>query len=323
MRWLSVYEALEAVYGAYSVLYLGLDHEATRNTDGAAKAKGIKSKIEKFKFLASLGLMKDVLASLTRLSKIFQSDNIDVDTMTTMLSVTRQQIDSFQNIDPPSVEHIKNTLNDPNNVDGSFSGVPIKGFTDSNRASFDNVKNKFIENLRDEFNKRFPEESLGVLQHLNMVLNPQKAPRDIVGLRNHAKESIEHVITFYGDSLDGEEVRQSFDQYKHTLVNHKHLSLKEFCLKLVCRESGFHNIFPGYCKLAEIMLTIPITSVPCERGFSHQNLIHTSARNKLTTTNVEQKMFIKTTLLSTDELCHKASAKFMSGKRSASTISKK
>ena len=39
-------------------------------------------------------------------------------------------------------------------------------------------------------------------------------------------------------------------------------------------------------------MTIPITSVPCERGFSAQNRVHSASRNRLNPASVEFKMHI-------------------------------
>ena len=45
VRWLSTYEAVEAIYSAWALLILSLDHEATYSSnDGAAKARGMVKK---------------------------------------------------------------------------------------------------------------------------------------------------------------------------------------------------------------------------------------------------------------------------------------
>ena len=45
VRWLSTYEAVEAIYSAWALLILSLDHEATYSSnDGAAKARSMVKK---------------------------------------------------------------------------------------------------------------------------------------------------------------------------------------------------------------------------------------------------------------------------------------
>lgn len=306
VRWLSVFEAVDSALGAISVLHLSLDHEATGGGDGAAKASGIKKKIKNYKFVASLCLLKDVLQAITKLSKVFQSDVINIDTMTTMLSTTRQHILSFQDNDPPTLREFKDLLSDPNNVDHEYKGMPIVPYNQASRNQFETIKTKLINNLEDEFEKRFDPHNMQILMDLNTILNPKKIPRDIAGFNNHGQEALERIINHYTD-LDANSLRTSFAQFKQLIVNFRDLSMEEFCLKL---SADFGAIYPEFVALAQIMLTIPISSVPCERGFSLQNRIITNARNRLSVQNVENKMLIQTTVLEDNELCQKASAKF-------------
>ncbi len=49
---------------------------------------------------------------------------------------------------------------------------------------------------------------------------------------------------------------------------------------------------PIVCELAVILLTVPVSSVECERGFSRQNLIKTKLRNRLSTRKLYDLMSI-------------------------------
>ena len=97
--------------------------------------------------------------------------------------------------------------------------------------------------------------------------------------------------------LNAEEARQSFHHFKRMMWNHKDKTLQEVCQHIICRCA---DMIPEFCTLAHISLTIPITSVPCERGFSAQNLIHTSLRSSLSVKSVENKLFIKSESRRTD-----------------------
>ena len=50
--------------------------------------------------------------------------------------------------------------------------------------------------------------------------------------------------------------------------------------------------YPEFATLANIALAIPVSSVPCERGFSLQNHIKTSQRSRLTGRNVDNLMLL-------------------------------
>ena len=322
VRWLSVYEAVEAVHGALSVLYIALEHEATSGSgasgEGSAKAKGLKVIIQSYKFLATLCLLKEVLHGVTRCSKVFQSDVIDIDKMDTMLTVTRQHIQSFQQADPNSLEELHSTLRgqcDQNNNAGPFvfKGIEVTKYNEQERVAFASLRNRFLNNLEIEFNKRFQENDLRVLKDLDILLNPKKLPQSLQDMQAHGQESLDRTVAFFRNDIDSGDLRESFNQYKFLVANNRDLTLQEFCLKLLCE---YKNEFPSFCQIAEIMLTVPITSVPCERGFSYQNKIHSHSRNRLASKNVENKMFIQSTDLDISTLSERACGKFMSTTRS-------
>lgn len=60
--------------------------------------------------------------------------------------------------------------------------------------------------------------------------------------------------------------------------------------EILIREFG--DIFPDWAKLAKIAITIPVSSVPAERGFSLQNRIKTALRSRLTEDKVTRLMRI-------------------------------
>ena len=79
VRWLSLHESVEAFYTAWGCLCLTLKHTADKdNSDGAAKAKGILNVVKTYKFIGVICLLKDILSLLTRCSKVFQMDIIDI-----------------------------------------------------------------------------------------------------------------------------------------------------------------------------------------------------------------------------------------------------
>lgn len=56
------------------------------------------------------------------------------------------------------------------------------------------------------------------------------------------------------------------------------LSLTEACRFII---KMYSDIYPDFATLATIMLVSPLTSVPCERGFSVHNNLKTKLRNRL------------------------------------------
>ena len=67
-------------------------------------------------------------------------------------------------------------------------------------------------------------------------------------------------------------------------------SLIQGMAKKLLSSSEMQEQFPQMLKLLTIALTVPVSSVDCERGFSKQNLIKTKIRAKLKTESVSTLM---------------------------------
>ena len=67
--------------------------------------------------------------------------------------------------------------------------------------------------------------------------------------------------------------------YKTIIKNNFDKMKIETILPILIKE--YLDVFPNIIRLIKIAYTIPFSSVPCERGFSKQNLIKTKNRNNL------------------------------------------
>ena len=90
--------------------------------------------------------------------------------------------------------------------------------------------------------------------------------------------------------LDGQELKEEWVIFKQLMSkNFSDLSIQGMAKK-VLNPSEMQDQFPQMLKLLTIALTVPVSSVDCERGFSKQNLIKTKIRAKLKTENVSTLM---------------------------------
>ena len=87
--------------------------------------------------------------------------------------------------------------------------------------------------------------------------------------------------------IDAESAERNFLQYKFFVTQHREKKLPDMCKTLI--QGG---AFPNFGKLAAVSLALPLTSVPCERGFSAQNRVHTALRNALSVQNINNKLSI-------------------------------
>ena len=106
--WLSTHEAVEAISSAWTLLILSLDHEAaSSNNDGAAKARGMISKIKCFVFISTTCFLLDVLGVISKCSKIFQTDMSNIDQIQSMLEAT---VSMIKDVKENPVEHSEELL---------------------------------------------------------------------------------------------------------------------------------------------------------------------------------------------------------------------
>ena len=92
--------------------------------------------------------------------------------------------------------------------------------------------------------------------------------------------------------VDGQELKEEWVMFRQVMFqNFKDSSLQGMAKKLFS-SNEMQDQFPQMLKLLTIALTIPVSSVDCERGFSKQNLIKTKIRAKLKTENVSTLMKI-------------------------------
>ena len=86
--------------------------------------------------------------------------------------------------------------------------------------------------------------------------------------------------------INGPELKEEWVLFKQMVAkNFGSSSIQGMAKKLLDSEEAQEQ-FPQTLKLITLALTLPVSSVECERGFSKQNLIKTKIRAKLKTENV-------------------------------------
>ena len=269
VRWLSLQHSIDAVHSSWSALVLGLEHEVANDSTslGGNKAKGILKEIKSFKFIATICLLKDFLEILGKLSKCFQKDIIDIHQVNCMVTATKETISVFEGVDaePASVQ----ALLDDIDASEKYHGIDLT-CSHRDRLTHFGLRSNFARNISAQFDQRFPEQDMKTLKDLNTILNPALLPQGRQSILDHGHDSLGNIIDIYGgNTINVEQSRNSFLQFKFLLNVNRQLNLQEMCIKLL---SEYTEEFPNFSKLAAIVSTVPLTSVPCERGFSLQNM---------------------------------------------------
>ena len=313
VRWLSTCEAVEAIYSAWTLLILSLENEsASNNSEGAAKARGMVAKIKSFVFIATTCFLLDALGAITNCSKVFQKDIIDIDQMQTMLEATVATIKDMK--DNPG-GHLEQLMSHMETTDCEHRGTRVD-FTEAEKNRFNGINDKMIDNIVAQV-ERFPENDMKVLKDLNIVLNPAKLPNTAGGIRNHGNDSLQRLIERYAVEgaegiISAAEARNSFIQFKYLANVNRDKTLTKLC-EMLAKPGAYEDVLPSFVTLAQVLLTVPVTSVPCERGSSTQNRVHGALRNKMSPAAVECKMHISHAFkvpLEEESFCDRAQEKF-------------
>lgn len=105
VRWLSHDNAL--VRSLPSIL-VSLDREASENRE--ATAHGLYKFIKCYRFVACTYLLSDVLPHLSRLSRIFQKENVDLSLIQPCLKSTIDAIKKYKHADGPNLSKVDHVL---------------------------------------------------------------------------------------------------------------------------------------------------------------------------------------------------------------------
>ena len=91
-------------------------------------------------------------------------------------------------------------------------------------------------------------------------------------------------------ALDSAQLRSEYQIYRPFVIrNFQNFRFDQFATSFLQLHS---DMFPEMAKLITMISIIPVTSVPCERGFSASNRIKTKLRNRLHTDTVDNLLRI-------------------------------
>ena len=143
--WLSTYEALKAIYSAWTLLILSLEYEAaSSNNDGAAKARGMVKKIKSFVFIATTCFLLDVLSVISKCSKVFQKDMIDINEMQTMQEAT---VSTIKDMKENPGEHLEELLSHMETNDCEHGRTKLEDFNLAQRNHVNGIKDNFMDKI--------------------------------------------------------------------------------------------------------------------------------------------------------------------------------
>ena len=234
-RWLSIHNAVDAIYKCWPALVDCLDHQAAEdNNENAAKTKGYLKQVQQYKFVAATCMMKDVLPTLTKLSVFFQKESVGLASVPPMVSSTITTLQALRddlNGDSANLPSLKE-LNQGVLADGLYHEKELQQAGDNARRSFIAAGDTFLANLIQNLNERFPKETL------DLVVNPQSLPESSVAIVAHGVEALNKLIEHYGQPkttsgnsnidplIDPDVTRADYLQFKFLLNTHRVMNMQ-------------------------------------------------------------------------------------------------
>ena len=284
VRWLSVESAVKMIFGHFDAIVLALEDDK----DKTGKAAGLWKFFTTSVCLLVTALLIDVLTCIGILSLIFQKDSVN-------LSSIRHNVDSaistFRTMRNGS-ETVNTVLQELGNNDGSevkYKDITIKHNQNLTRQ-FESVRGSFLDKLIENLETRFPENELHILECFDKVFNPKRYPDN--NLLAYGRDQLNTLCDHYSNLVTVERCKGQFLQFKHFVVSHKqdYGDFEKFT-KLILTD--YADVYPDLVLLASIALVIPVSSAPCERGFSQQNILKSKLRNRLNPDRLNRLLMIR------------------------------
>ena len=175
VRWLSLQEAVSVVKESWGCLVMSLEDQATSNDgESSTLALSLLKDIKTYKFIATLCLLLDVLQPITKCSKSFQKDVLNIEECCGMLKATVEAVSTLP--EHPGSHLIQ--LHTAPDGEERYQGVNFKASAHQ-KARTAALSNTFVKNVQNETNRRFPEGDMKTMKRLNRVLNPRLLPANM------------------------------------------------------------------------------------------------------------------------------------------------
>lgn len=245
------------------------------------KSKDILKKLKDFRFLKTLHFLCDYLTIFKELSLVFQKSNF-------LLSQTKVHVEkalkNLENLKSTPANYEENFLNEVS-LSGIFQDIKLSDISDK---KFCIDKTNLIEAGKAFLKARFIENeneivaATGIFDTFSWPEGKQ--------MQDFGDSEIELLSRHFSSCLDINEndVSKTVDEWYEFKVLGKNLaldSLFERCISMKDR-------FPHLTNLLSIVLTLPVSTSSCERGFITMNTIKNKLRSNLKQESLNSLMFI-------------------------------
>lgn len=259
-----------------------MEHDASLKTGDAAKAKGLLKLVSEFSFVALVHIIMDILQPFTILSKFLQNENLILSSIKNMIESTKMRLEELQTSRGAYEEKFYSELQ--GNI---FRNNKLTDPSNSQKLGLDNLKSTYISRVLEEMDRRFPIQTLEMCSKFQCI-EPCSIKENIED-SSFGYNSIKDIVQQFCSETNVDDAITEYGLFKKVIKNENTIDFGKFSEKFL-RE---HNdTFPTISKIIKVALVLPVTSVPCERGFSTQNRIKSKFRNSLNNKNLDILMRI-------------------------------
>ncbi|XP_052778454.1 zinc finger protein 862-like [Mya arenaria] len=292
-RWLPhVMKASDALMKGYSAIRTHFEHVSQAGPNQATdavkgRAKHLATKLQDWRVLRFMAFLQDLLQVVAQLSLTFQTSSITALEYLDAMEMANLMLVQLQA--EPGEKFLEFTSHIHQNQDGcwQFKGQPIKHFDPDRLYDFRNV----AESVMDKMNARFGHQD-PVIQAAR-VFDCKDWPRDRQALALYGNAEITQLVAHFSHVLvrrgcDVAMIPQEWTSIKASLSRRFRNAAVLPTIQEVLHSAGPDNI----AHLIEVILTLPMSSAVCERGFSAVKRIKSDCRACLNTETLDNLLCV-------------------------------
>ena len=300
-RWLARERAVRAV--RLSLPALVSTFEEIYDEKGDAEAHGIAILLTKYKTVACIYMLCDVLHTVATLQASLQAKDIDLASVPAMVeSTTKRLMELKEDVNTSTwFKNHSSVFTD----DAQLGAKNIVVTEEEKNLFLHKVYRPYMQSVVDHINRRM--ESTDLISAMS-VFDPRHLPTEDK-LAGYGIEKIRTLINFYSvaqriqfqgevgisqPDIDAEDTESEWKLFRRVIfVRYKDSTLQEVLSTLI--DSGNSDIstaFPNLAKVAAIVNVLPVTTATVERSFSAMKLIKTRLRSRLGEDALEHTMRI-------------------------------
>ena len=286
-----MYSALETVYRTWGSLATYFETEMEQANDSTAK--GFFKKMTSFVFIAVTHLLMDIIPKVTQLSLFFQKDEIDLAMIRPSVDSVVQQLTWLKTNDGRFMSEFMSVAAAGDMKE--FKGIKTLD-TPVLRQQFKKVKEAFLSNLIQEIEKRFPAVATDLVSNMAIFSLRGLSLLSDDDMKSYGQCQMNALVKHYAledhpHFIDPEQTLLEWEKCKALILQQRYpCHTVQSTWKLLT--ANHPDTFPNLSKLVSVALLAPLQTATVERGFSIQNEIKVSARNRLSAPRLNTLMQI-------------------------------